>query len=110
MQKIIEIFIKNAHAAPVELGKEYSFGGIKSLGQGLSFLVQPAFAIAAIGVVIYFLIGATRMIFSGGDKNAVASAREMITHAIIGFILLILMFVILEFVPKFLGIDYSIIQ
>lgn len=87
-----------------DLGQNYAFGPIKSLGEGLSYLVQPAFAIAAVGVVLYLVIGAVRMILSGGDKNAVAAARSSIIHAIIGFMLLILMFLILQFVPEFLGI------
>lgn len=107
------MFIKDVYAQPVNLKNEYSFpasGKINSLGEALTFLVAPAFAIAATGVVIYFLIGATKMILSGGDKNAVAAARAMITHAIIGFILLMFMFIILQFVPTFLGLDYAIIQ
>ena len=90
--------------APVDLGKEYAFGGITSVGEAFGYLVTPAFSIAGVAVVIYFAIGALRYMMSGGDKQAVESARKMITHAIIGFILLIAMFLILEFIPEYFGI------
>lgn len=102
------LFIKPVRA--VDLGNEFAFGGITSLGQGVTFLVKPAFQIATLAVIFYFIIGATRLVLSGGDKNAVAAAREMITHAIIGFILLILMFVLINYIPQFLGLEnFSII-
>lgn len=87
----------------VDLGKNYGFGHIKSLGEALGLLMTPAFVIASIGVIFYFLIGAFKYLASGGDKNAVASGRSMITHAIIGFILLILWFLIVQFIPESLG-------
>lgn len=95
----------------IDLSKQYAFGNITSLGQGLGFLVGPAFMIAGVAVVIYFIIGAVRFIFSAGDKGAVQGARDMITHAIIGFILLMLMFLLFQFIPEFLGLGkFKIIQ
>jgi hypothetical protein len=91
-------------AYAVDLGKEYPLGAINSLGEGFGYLVGPGFAIAAIAVVFYFLIGAFKILVSGGDKGAMASAQAMITHAIIGFILLMLMFIILQFIPQAFGL------
>lgn len=88
---------------PVDIKKDYAFGEIESLGQSIQLLVIPAFSIATLAVVIYFLVGVIKLLISGGDKNAVASARAMITHAIIGFILLILMFFIFQFIPQWFG-------
>jgi|SRR3989344_2536328 len=90
--------------APVDLGKEFAFGKIGSVGEAFGYLVTPAFSIAGVAVVFYFVIGALKYLMSGGDKQAVDGARKMITHAIIGFILLIAMFLILEFLPTFFGI------
>lgn len=84
---------------PVKIGKEFGFGDITSLGLGLDRLVPLAFAIAALMVVFYFLLGAFELIYSQGDKNAVAAAQAKITHAIIGFVMLILLFLVLQFLP-----------
>ena len=94
------------HAFNIE--DKYDFGNIGSLGQGINLLVAPAFSIATLAVVIYFLMGAFTYLTSGGDKESVGNAQKMITHAIIGFIILMFAFLILQFIPEFFGIDFSI--
>lgn len=92
------------------LKDDYAFGELQSLGQIINGAMPVFFSIAALSVVIYFLIGAVKFITSSGDKNAVASARNMIVHAIIGFILLMLLFILLEFIPQFFNLDLPIFQ
>lgn len=97
--------IKEAFAQSNNLGDHFGFGWLTSLGEAFSYLIKPAFAIASVAVLIYFLVGTTRLILSGGDKNAIAAGRDMIVHALIGFILLIIMFLIVQFLFEFLGIQ-----
>lgn len=80
-----------------QIGPCFGFGGITSLGDAVSRLVTPAFSVAAAAVIIYFLMGALKFLMSGGNKEEVAAGRNMITHAIIGFIILIFAFLILQF-------------
>lgn len=87
-----------------DLSNQYAFGWIKSLAEGTGFLMGPAFAIATTAVTIYLIIGGLRFLLSGGDKNAVSGARNMIIHAIIGFILLMVLFLIVQFIYQFLGL------
>lgn len=96
-------FVKKAQAA--DLGQNYAFGGFPSLGEGFTYLVRPGFEIAASLVLIFIVIGAFKYLLSGGDKEAVSKARAMITHSIIAFFLLILAFVILQFIPEFLRLE-----
>lgn len=81
----------------VNIGEKFGFGDITSLGDATSKLVMPIFSIAAAAVVIYFLWGAFKFLTSGGNKEEVAGARQMIIHAIIGFIILMFAFLILQF-------------
>lgn len=92
----------------VDLGQQFGFGSIKSLGEGLGYLIGPAFAIAGAAVVFYLIIGAFQYMMSGGDKNAVAGARDMIIHGIIGFILLIMLFLVVQFLSQFFGISIAL--
>lgn len=98
-----------AAPGPKELTNQYQFGGLDSLGEGLSYFVPGVFALGAIAVTFYFILAVFKLITSGGDKETVASARNMITHAIIGFILLMMLFLILRFLPEFFGLDIDII-
>ncbi len=99
----MDIFtIKDVYA--IDLKTQYAFGeNITSLAKGTSYLVDPAFTIAGIAVTFYLLLGAFKYLTSAGDKNAVASAQAQITHAIIGYILLIMLFVFMKFIPEFFG-------
>ncbi len=98
-------------ATPVDISKEYAFGDLKTLGQGLDRLVIPAFSVAAMAVVFYFIIGAFKYISSGGEKEELAKARGMITHSIIGFILLMALFLVVEFLfGKLFGTDIQFIK
>lgn len=99
-----DLFITKVYAQGVNLQQSYAFGNISSLGEALNYLVPYIFAIAGTAVVIYFVVGALRFIFSGGDKNAIASGQQMIIHAIIGFILLILVFLVILFIPELFGL------
>ncbi len=104
--------IKAVYAAPVNLNQEFAFGGISSLGQALGYLAPAVFALAAVIVTFYFLFGAVKLIMSGGNKEDVAQARAMITHAVIGILLLIMVFLILQYLPELLrlGGGYKIVN
>lgn len=85
----------------VNIGDCFGFGGITSLGEGTKRLVDPIFSIATAIVVIYFLLGAFNYVKSGGNKEEVQKAREMITHSIIGFLILMFAFFIIQFLPQY---------
>lgn len=96
--------------AQVDIGQTYDFGDITSLGGGINRLVAPTFSIATTVVIVYFLIGAVKFLMSGGDKEAVAAARAMITHAMVGFIILMFAFLILQFIPQAFNLQFSLFQ
>ncbi len=61
-----------------------------------------------IGTVSFFMMllwGAVGWILSGGDKASLESAKNKITNAIIGFILMIATFAIIKIIQKFFGIS-----
>lgn len=59
--------------------------------------MMPFFSVATALVIIYFLSGAFKYVKSGGNKEEVDGARQMITHAIWGFFILMFAFWILQF-------------
>lgn len=82
----------------LDIGAIFGFGNILSLGAGTFKLVPAIFSIASILVILYFLYGAFKYLKAGGDKEEVAQARAIIIHAIIGFFLLMLAFIVLQFI------------
>ncbi|MBI3109586.1 hypothetical protein HYZ06_00955 [Candidatus Daviesbacteria bacterium] len=83
--------------SPIPIGEKFGFGNITSLGEATSKLVTPAFSITAVMVIMYFLFGAFRYLRAGGNKEEMEGARQMITHAIIGFFILMSAFLVLQF-------------
>ncbi len=91
------LFSSPVHAQ-VDISKWYAFGDLDNLGEGVDRLVLPAFSIAMVGVTFYFIFGAFKYITSSGNKEDVGKAQGMMTHAIIGFILLMFSFVVFQFI------------
>ncbi len=64
-------------------------------------------ALAALGCFIMLIVGGFKYLTSGGDQKATASARNTITYAIIGLILLIVAWLILLFIQAITGVDVT---
>ncbi len=69
-----------------------------SPNQLIRFGLYAVFVIAVILALIYLLWGAINWIMSGGDKEKVGAARSKIIAAIVGLILVVLSFFILNLV------------
>lgn len=92
----------------VDISKQYGFGNVSTLGEGLNHLATPAFSLAAVSVSVYFIIGAFNYLTAAGSKEAVEKARGMITHALVGFLILIMLFFIMQYVPQIFGFKISL--
>ena len=78
---------------------------------GVTFLQKavPAAIILGlvVGALVFFfmlIIGAIQWISSGGDKQAVESARGKISNALIGLVILFAVFAIIQIMNTFFGI------
>ncbi len=91
-----------------DLSKTYAFGNFLDFGSITALIMPFIFSIATTGVVIYFLIGAFRFVISAGNKESISKAQSMITHAVIGFFILIFIFLIFQFIPQFFGFKFSV--
>lgn len=64
--------------------------------------------IVAIVISLFFLIyGGIRWVLSGGDKTAVEAARNHIVAAIVGLVIVLLAFFILNLIGGFFGITLT---
>ncbi len=83
----------------VAIGNYFGFSGgnYNSLGSATSQLVMPIFSIATFLVILYFLLGAFRYLKAGENKEEVEAAKKMITQGIVGFVILMFAFLILQF-------------
>lgn len=99
-----------AAATPIQInfqnvGANVGIAASSNLSVILGNAVKIILVIAVIAVLFMLIFGALEWIISGGDKEKVASARNRITHALIGLAILGLAFVILTVVGNIIGIN-----
>ncbi|GEM_PF-674163 len=70
----------------------------------LQFGITLLFVIAIIGALIFLIWGGVSWITSGGDKEKLDKARKTIIFAIIGLIVVLLSFVIMNFIGNIMGV------
>lgn len=90
-----------------DFASTYDFGYLNNFGQFINMLLPLVYFIATTAVLFYTLFGALKFLTSAGDKTAVSAGKDMITHGIIGLVLLIVLFLVLQFTNQFFGFRFS---
>lgn len=78
---------------------------ITDIGKLISALVGTVIIIAALLAFLYLILGGIKWITSGGDKAGMEEARNKITHAIVGLIIVGAAWAIMTLVQNFLGVQ-----
>ena len=76
-----------------------------NVGSLITDLLFYVFAAAAIALLIYLIIGGFQMMLSKGDPKAMQSAQAKITNAIIGFVIIVVAFFVVQLLGQLLGIQ-----
>lgn len=83
-------------------------GFAPDIGRLINAILSFVMVIAALLVFIYLIWGGIEWITSGGDKGKTENARNKITSAIIGLIVLAASYAILQLALNFLGFEGGI--
>lgn len=93
-------------AGKIEIGTIESSGGFATdIGSVITTLLSFVMGIAALLVFFYLIWGGITWITSGGEKGKTEEARNKITSAVIGLIVLAASYAILMIVLRVLGFD-----
>jgi len=83
--------------------------GLVATIQGLECIFQNVLTVitvlAGLAVFIMLLIGGIKYLTSGGDQKAMEQAKNTMTFAILGLVLIIAAYLILNFLSVFTGIS-----
>ena len=82
-----------------------SQGYASNIGPIISGVLSFIMAISALLVFLYLILGGVQWITSGGDKGKTEEARNKITAAVIGLIILAAAYAVLKIMLGFLGLD-----
>lgn len=78
---------------------------ITEIGPLISALVGVLLILAALMAFFFLILGGIQWITSGGDKAGMEAARNKITHAIVGLIIVGAAWAVMILIQKFLGIE-----
>lgn len=107
-------FIPKAYAAPQNLGPIEGVGQFQQgagagasdlLGSFLSTLVTTLTLVAGLAFILYFVLGGIKWITSSGDKGKAEEARNELTQAAIGLVVVAVSYFIAGIVGGVVGID-----
>ncbi len=79
-------------------------GGLK-IENIVSGFVRLALVVAALAFFFILVIGGIRWILSGGDKANTEAARNQITAALVGLVIVFSAWAILQLIKTFFGVD-----
>lgn len=74
-----------------------------SVGGGIGSILSIVFTLAGLLAVVFIIIGGVKYTLSGGDASGIKSAKETITYAIIGLIVTLLAFGVVNYVTGITG-------
>lgn len=101
------VFVSAASAqTPININPNPSLGvlGPKDVEPQnvVKFIINALILVGVIASLVFLIYGGIRWIVSGGDKTAVETARNHVVAAIVGLVIIVLAFVIINFVLFFL--------
>lgn len=77
----------------------------KGIGKLISDLLPYLFAAAGLLLLLYLIYGGLSLMLSRGDPKAIQSARDKITGALVGFIIVFAAYWIVQIVGTIFGIE-----
>lgn len=74
-----------------------------TVNSGLSAILNIVFMMAGLLSVVFIIVGGLKYTLSGGDSAGIKSAKETITYAIVGLIVTLLAFGVVNFITGLQG-------
>lgn len=96
------------------LAQAASFGTIQEnatpglpgdVGGVISKLLPYIFSLAGILLLVYLILGGLQLMTSRGDPKAIEAAQAKITNALIGFVIIIIAFFVVQLLGQLLGLQ-----
>jgi hypothetical protein len=92
---------------PESIGKGSIDQGVKAFGTIISGTIGAFFFFSFIITFIYLLLGGVQWITSAGDKSSLEAARNKITHAIVGIVIVGAAWAIFVLITTWFGVGGS---
>lgn len=91
---------------PGALGSGGQEAGPPAIGALISSIVGVFLILAFVSTLLYMLLGGLDWITSAGDKSKLQSARDKITNALVGMVVVGASWAVMMIASNFLGLDF----
>lgn len=95
---------------PIVANQAIDVVGLCALETLFSNIVQMSVYLVGLTAFVAFLVGSFKYMTGGGDPKATDQAKQTITMAIAGVILLVAAWLILSFVKEFTGVNVTVFE
>ena len=73
-------------------------------------ILQISIALALFALLIMLIVGGFKLLTSGGDPKATASAKQTMTYAVAGIFLMVIAFLIFQIIKAYTGVDVTVFE
>lgn len=81
--------------------------GLPQFQELLNKFISLSVGFAFVALLIMLIIGGVKFIISGGEPKHLSEAQKTLTYALIGMIMLIVAWLILQLIHAFTGVDVT---
>jgi hypothetical protein len=81
-----------------------TFGSLEDL---FSNAVRAAVLLLGVALLVMFVVAGFSFLFSGGDPKKLEKAKGTLTNAIIGLVIIVSAYIILNLIHAFTGVDVT---
>jgi len=105
--KIIALTILGPNDKPISINgpRGIQTGGLDSAANAIRTLIAFAIVFAIVFALFMFIYAGWQWMTSAGDKQKLQQARQRITYAIIGLIVVFISFFIINILGQFFGVN-----
>jgi len=100
------IFAEEGKIVNPAIGKYGEQSGVETISSLLVNILNTMLIVGAVMLIIAIIWSGLTWMTAGGDKEKVQRAQKRLTHAIIGFVILICVFAIANFVGGVFGLGF----
>ncbi|MCL5784434.1 MAG: pilin [Patescibacteria group bacterium] len=81
--------------------------GLQQLQELIQRLINLSVGLAVIALTVMLVVGGIKYLTSGGEPKAISSANSTLTWALLGFLFLILAWLVLKLIEAFTGVPVT---
>jgi hypothetical protein len=91
-------------------GAEGGVPTVKCLEVVFANILFMAVSLAVLALFVMLVVGGFRFLTAGGDAKAATAAKQTLTYAVIGIVLMALAFLIFRLIEFFTGVNVTIFK